>query len=59
VLQAFAKVNPFTIVVNAMRYLWIGLPSTSTVWEAVLWSVGILAVFAPLAVSRYRRATAS
>ena len=57
VLQAFAKVNPFTIVVDAMRALWIGTPSGNYVWEAVLWSLAILAVFAPLAVARYRRAT--
>jgi ABC transporter DrrB family efflux protein len=57
VLQAFAKVNPFTIVVDAMRALWINTPSSNYVWEAVLWSFAILAVFAPLAVARYRRAT--
>ena len=57
VLQAFAKVNPFTIVVDAMRALWINTPSRNYVWEAVLWSFAILAVFAPLAVARYRRAT--
>jgi ABC transporter DrrB family efflux protein len=56
VLQAFAKVNPFTIVVDAMRALWIGTPARNYVWEAVLWSVVILVVFAPLAVARYRRA---
>ena len=55
VLQAFAKVNPFTIVVDAMRALWIGTPAGNYVWEAVLWSLVILAVFAPLAVARYRR----
>ncbi|HET9073503.1 MAG TPA: ABC transporter permease [Solirubrobacteraceae bacterium] len=58
VLRTFARVNPFTIEVNATRYLWehgrgIG---ASNVWWGLLWTVGILAVFAPLAVSRYRRA---
>jgi ABC transporter DrrB family efflux protein len=56
VLQAFAKVNPFTIVVDAMRALWIGAPAGNSIWEAVLWSLAIIAVFAPLAVSRYRAA---
>ena len=57
VLQAFAKVNPFTITVDAMRWLWIGAPpARNNVWEAVLWALVILAVFSPLAVARYRTA---
>jgi ABC transporter DrrB family efflux protein len=56
VLRAFAEVNPFTITVDAMRALWIGAPAGNNVWEAVLWALAILAVFAPLAVARYRRA---
>jgi ABC transporter DrrB family efflux protein len=55
-LQWFAEINPFTIVVNAMRALWVGAPSGNYVWGAVVWSLVILAVFAPLAVRRYRRA---
>ena len=56
VLRAFADVNPFTITVNAMRSLWLGTPAGNNVWEAALWALGIIAVFAPLAVARYRRA---
>jgi ABC transporter DrrB family efflux protein len=55
-LRAFANVNPFTVVVNAMRHLWIGQPAGNSVWGAVVWAVVIIAVFAPLAVRRYRRA---
>jgi ABC-2 type transport system permease protein/oleandomycin transport system permease protein len=55
-LQWFAEENPFTIVVNAMRALWVGAPAGNDVWGAVVWSFVILAVFAPLAVWRYRRA---
>jgi ABC transporter DrrB family efflux protein len=55
-LRWFAEENPFTIVVNAMRALWIGAPADNYVWGAVVWSLAILAVFAPLAVRRYRRA---
>jgi len=55
-LQAFAEVNPFTIVVDALRSLWLGAPAGNNVWEAVAWSLAIVAVFAPLAVARYRRA---
>jgi ABC-2 type transport system permease protein/oleandomycin transport system permease protein len=57
VLRAFATVNPFTIVVNAMRHLWLGAPAHNYVWGSVVWSLVIIAVFAPLAVARYRRAT--
>jgi ABC transporter DrrB family efflux protein len=56
-LRAFANVNPFTIMVDAMRALWTGAPAHNYVWGAVAWTVGILVVFAPLAVMRYRRAT--
>ena len=59
VLQAFARVNPFTITVNAMRSLWLGLPPGNYVWEATLWAIGITVVFAPLAVARYRKHSAS
>jgi ABC transporter DrrB family efflux protein len=55
-LKAFAQVNPFTIVVDAMRSLWIGAPAGNNVWGAVVWSLVIIAAFAPLAVARYRRA---
>jgi ABC-2 type transport system permease protein len=57
-LQWFAEINPFTIVVNAMRALWLGAPAGNDVWGAVVWSLVILAVFAPLAVARYRRTAA-
>jgi ABC transporter DrrB family efflux protein len=56
VLKAFAEVNPFTVVVDAMRHLWIGTPAHNYVWGAFVWSLVIFAVFAPLAVARYRRA---
>jgi ABC transporter DrrB family efflux protein len=59
VLRAFAKVNPFTFEVDAMRALWIGTPAGDHIWGAIVWSLVILVVFAPLAVARYRRATSS
>lgn len=55
-LQAFAQVNPFTVTVDAMRALWLGAPAGDNVWGAFAWALAILAVFAPLAVARYRRA---
>ena len=58
VLRAFANMNPFTIVVDAMRSLWTGTPAGNYVWGAFAWALAILAVFAPLAVASYRSATA-
>ena len=58
-LEAFAAVNPFTITTDAMRALFLGAPAGNNVWGAVAWSVGLTAVFAPLAVRRYRRAVAT
>jgi ABC-2 type transport system permease protein/oleandomycin transport system permease protein len=55
-LQAFAEVNPFTIVVNAMRALFLGAPAGNSVWGAVLWSIGIATFFAFLSVAKYKRA---
>jgi ABC-2 type transport system permease protein/oleandomycin transport system permease protein len=57
-LQAFAKANPFTITVDAMRHLFIGTPAGDSVWQATLWTVGLIVVFAPLAVLKYRSVSA-
>jgi ABC transporter DrrB family efflux protein len=54
-LQWFAQINPFTVVVDALRALWLGAPAGDSIWGAVVWSFVILAVFAPLAVAKYRR----
>ena len=56
VLRAFARVNPFTFVVDATRHFWLGAPAGNHVWGALVWTVVILAVFSPLAVARYVRA---
>lgn len=55
-LEAFAEVNPFTTVVDAMRCLFLGAPAGNDVWGAVAWSLGITALFAFLSVRRYKRA---
>jgi ABC-type multidrug transport system permease subunit len=57
-LRWFADINPFTITVDAMRSLWLGAPAGNNVWGAFVWSFVIIAIFAPLAVWRYRRAAA-
>lgn len=53
-LEWFADVNPFTTVVDAMRALWLGTPAGNDVWGAFVWCFVILAIFAPLAIRRYR-----
>jgi ABC-2 type transport system permease protein/oleandomycin transport system permease protein len=58
-LQAFAKVNPVTIAVDALRVLCLGGPTTTDMWQAIAWIAGLIAVAAPAAVWRYRRTTAT
>ncbi len=55
-LEAFANVNPFTVMTDAMRSLWVDAPAGNDVWGAFAWSIAITVVFAVLSVSRYRRA---
>lgn len=54
-LQAYNEVQPVSVVVNAMRALSIGGPTTTPVLQALAWIVAIVAVFAPVAIRRYRR----
>lgn len=55
-LQAWVKVNPVTAVVDVTRALMIGQgPVWTPLWHTLAWSLGLIAVFAPLAVRSYRR----
>jgi ABC-2 type transport system permease protein/oleandomycin transport system permease protein len=56
-LQAFAKYQPVTQVVDACRSLMTGgaLHNAGSVWASLAWCAGILIVVAPLAVRKYRR----
>jgi ABC-2 type transport system permease protein/oleandomycin transport system permease protein len=56
-LRGYADHQPLTATVNAVRPLLLGGPVASHAVAAVIWCLGIVAVFAPLAVLRYRRAT--
>jgi ABC-2 type transport system permease protein/oleandomycin transport system permease protein len=56
-LQVFAKHQPVTAVVDAARDLTLGGPVKHDVTIALAWIIGIVAVCAPIAVRRYRRAT--
>lgn len=55
-LQVYAEHQPVSVVVEAVRDLTIGGPTSSDVLIALAWCVGIVAVFAPMAVARYRKA---
>jgi ABC-2 type transport system permease protein/oleandomycin transport system permease protein len=53
-LQAFAKINPVTVTANAARSLALfGTPAS--LGAAAAWIGGLLAVFIPLSVWRYRQ----
>ena len=63
-LQVFAKYQPLTSMVDAVRSLTLGAgtsrvelghPASYYVLRAVAWAAGILVVSVPLAVARYRR----
>jgi ABC-2 type transport system permease protein/oleandomycin transport system permease protein len=54
-LRAYAEHQPITATVNAVRALLNHGALARPVLAALAWSVGIVAVFAPLAVRRYRR----
>ena len=55
-LQPIAEHNPITAMVDAVRALFIGTPAGSSIWLAVVWSLGFIAVFGVLSSWRYRRA---
>ncbi|MGH3303265.1 MAG: ABC transporter permease [Streptosporangiaceae bacterium] len=64
-LQPVAAYQPVTIMSNAVRSLALGNPAaaglghTTTYWVALslVWAAGLAALFAPLAMIRYRRSS--
>jgi ABC-2 type transport system permease protein/oleandomycin transport system permease protein len=62
-LQTFARHNPVTVLANSLRGLFHVDPTLTTAdtrWaliQSVAWIVGILLVFIPISVLRFRRAT--
>ncbi len=57
-LEQVADANPFSVIVDAVRALWLDQPAGNSIWLAVVWSFVLIALFAPLAVAKYRKATA-
>jgi ABC-2 type transport system permease protein/oleandomycin transport system permease protein len=63
-LQGFARHQPFTEAINALRILAlgqkvqvvVGQSLSSAVWQTLAWTLGTIVVFVPLATRAYRRA---
>ncbi len=55
-LQPWARNQPVSETVETFRALTIGGPTQSLVIKSILWSVLIIAIFAPIAVRLYRKA---
>ena len=56
-LQAFADINPVTLVVDAARALMIGDGSAlGPALGTLAWLIGLLLIFVPLSVRAFRRA---
>ena len=54
-LQVWAKNQPVSVTVSAVRDLMLGLPAASDVLKSLAWLIGILVVFVPISVRLYRR----
>ena len=57
-LQAAADANPFTIVTNAARALFNGLPVGNDIWWSLAWSFGLIVVFGTLAIRKFNARSA-
>ena len=63
-MQGFAYNQPFTEVIDALRWLALGHNAryvvnqslASSLWQSLAWMAGILVVFVPLATRAYKRA---
>ncbi|MEU0090191.1 ABC transporter permease [Kribbella sp. NPDC006257] len=56
-LQSWVHVNPIAHLVDAMRGLMLGGPVQKPLLTTLAWMIGLVAVFAPLAIRAYRRRT--
>jgi ABC-2 type transport system permease protein/oleandomycin transport system permease protein len=54
-LQAFARISPVTLTADAARAFGLGGNTADSLPGALAWIGGLLAVFVPLCVWRYRR----
>jgi ABC-2 type transport system permease protein len=57
-LRQVAEANPFTTIADAVRSYWLGTPAHTDRWMAFIWVFALIAIFAPLAIARYRSVAA-
>jgi ABC-2 type transport system permease protein/oleandomycin transport system permease protein len=55
-LQWWAERQPVSVTVRAVRSLMLGTDPRAYVWGSIAWSLGIMAVMAPIAIRKYRKA---
>jgi ABC-2 type transport system permease protein/oleandomycin transport system permease protein len=56
-LQPFARNQPLSITISAVRALLEGGPAAHWIWQTLAWSAGITLVFSTIAIRLYRNAT--
>lgn len=54
-LQTFAENQPISAVVDAVRFLFIGLGEPDMVIKALIWIAVVAAIFVPLSIRQYKR----
>lgn len=54
-LQPFARNQPISVTVAAIRALFEGVPAAHWVWQSLAWSAGIFAVFFTISLVLYHR----
>jgi len=57
-LQPFARNQPASVTIEAVRALLEGGPIYHPLWQALLWSIGIFSAFLVLSLRLYRGVTA-
>jgi len=55
IIRSFAEHNPISYVVDTVRALSLGQPLGNEPWISLAWIVGIILIFAPVAINRFRK----
>jgi ABC transporter DrrB family efflux protein len=56
-LEAFTENQPITLVINTVRAWMLGNDAGSDAWRALIWSLGLLVIFFPIALWMYKKRT--
>ena len=56
-LEAFTENQPITLVINTVRAWMLGNDAGSDAWRALIWSLGLLVIFFPVALWMYKKRT--